>query len=285
MSGSPGSPADGDRRWRLVVAYDGSGFRGFAAQPGVVTVAGVLGAALERTLRSPEPPRIVCAGRTDAGVHARGQVVHVDLPDPLPRVRGRDGTRPMTPDDLLHAINRQLGPVVVLRAAGPAPPGFDARRSATSRRYRYLVHSAPSPDPLLARSAWHVPHPLDFRAMVVAADTLIGAHDFRAFCRRSPGAEAGDPVVRTVTSAGWSVIDADGVDGQLLRFEIVAGSFCHQMVRSLVGALVSVGRGRGNAATMVALLRAGSRSGAPSPAPPHGLCLQSVSYDDPYDHL
>jgi tRNA pseudouridine38-40 synthase len=248
------------RRWRLLVAYDGSGFRGFAAQPGAVTVAGALSAALARTARLPEPPRIVCAGRTDAGVHARGQVVHVDLPDALDL-------------DLARALNRQLAPAVLVRAAEPAPPGFDARHSATARHYRYLVHNAPVPDPLLAPLAWHVSDPLDLRAMTAAADSVIGEHDFRAFCRRPPGTAADQPIVRRVTGAGWSEVGCT-----LLRFEITAGSFCHQMVRSLVGALVAVGRGRGSTATMVAQLRSGRRSGAARPAPAHGLCLVAVSY-------
>jgi tRNA pseudouridine38-40 synthase len=261
----------GTSRWRLVVAYDGSGFRGFAAQPGATTVAGTLAAALARTARLDEPPRIVCAGRTDAGVHARGQVVHVDLPAELPPSRG--GSGPMSPGELARALNRQLAPTVVVRTAEPAPPGFDARHSATARRYRYLVHNAPVPDPLLAPLAWHVTDPLDLRAMAAAADTLIGEHDFRAFCRRPPGTTADQPIVRRVTAAEWS----EGAS-TLLRFDIEAGSFCHQMVRSLVATLVDAGRGRGNAASVMGLLASGRRDSAAQPAPPHGLCLVEVAY-------
>jgi len=226
----------------------------------VDTVAGALAGALARAVRLPEPPRIVCAGRTDAGVHAHGQVVHVDLPD--------------APDDLARRLNRQLAPAIVVRAAEPAFSDFDARRSARARRYRYLVHNAATPDPLLARLAWHVADPLDHRAMVSATDVLIGEHDFRAFCRRPPGTTADQPIVRRVTTAAWSEIGCT-----LLRFEIEAGSFCHQMVRSVVATLVAAGRGRGNAATVMSLLRAGNRSAGAQPAPPHGLCLMSVSYD------
>ncbi len=258
-------PEPGLRRWRLVVAYDGSGFRGFAAQGGLTTVAGTLAEALARTARLPAPPPLVCAGRTDAGVHARGQVVHVDLPETL-----RKGL------DLARSLNRQLAPAVVVRSAEPAPEGFDARRSATARHYRYLVLNAPVPDPLLAPLAWHVGDPLDLRAMVAAADAVVGEHDFRGFCRRAPGTGAEAPITRVVTAAGWTRGPAT-----LLRFDISAGSFCHQMVRSVVGALVAVGRGRGNAATMVERLRAGTRAGAASPAPAHGLCLESVSYPGP----
>ncbi|MHB8218967.1 MAG: tRNA pseudouridine(38-40) synthase TruA [Acidimicrobiales bacterium] len=275
-----GVPTGPVRRWRLVVAYDGSGFRGFADQPGVPTVAGTLSAAIGRVARTSEDPRIVCAGRTDAGVHARGQVVHVDLPDPLPTIGGGGEPRRLGAEDLQRAVNRQLSPSIVVRSVEPAPSGFDARHSAVARSYRYLVHAAPLPDPLLAPFAWHVSDRLDVRAMIVAADPLIGEHDFRAFCRRRPGADPAEPVVRTVVAAGWSEVPCEAVDGRLLRFDIVAGSFCHQMVRSLVGTLVAVGKGRGNVATVVGLLRSGSRSGAPDPAPPHGLCLTSVSYGE-----
>jgi tRNA pseudouridine38-40 synthase len=255
-------PEPGLRRWRLLLAYDGSGFRGFAAQDGLPTVAGSLADALARAARLDQPPQIVCAGRTDAGVHARGQVVHVDLPEDLPATF-----------DLARAVNRQLAPAVVVRSADPAPEGFDARRSATARHYRYLVHNGPVPDPLLAALSWQVSEPLDLRAMAAATDTVVGEHDFRGFCRRPPGTGVTQPITRVVRSATWTTGPST-----LLRFDISAGSFCHQMVRSLVGALVAVGRGRGNAATMVGRLRGGTRAGAPSPAPAHGLCLESVTY-------
>ena len=277
-------------RWRLLVAYDGSRFRGFAAQPGQPTVAGALADALARTTRAPGPPMLTCAGRTDAGVHARAQVVHVDLPAELPVVRAPGGERPMGGDDLARALNKQLAPAVVVRSATPAPPGFDARHSATARRYRYLVWNAPAADSLLAPVSWHVVPDLDLRVMAAAADTVIGEHDFRAFCRRAPGTTAADPITRRVTGAGWSEVtgpevdDANGGDwappsaGRLLRFEIEAGSFCHQMVRALVATLVDAGRGHANAATVHAMLRGGSRTGAPRPAPAHGLCLIRVRY-------
>jgi tRNA pseudouridine38-40 synthase len=267
------------QRWKLLLAYDGAAFRGFAVQPEVPTVAGALRQALERTARLPEPPFITCAGRTDAGVHARGQVVHVDLP-PVPY----DGP------GLVRALNRQLAPHVVVLAADEVGPEFDARRSATGRTYRYLVWNAPEQDPLLAPIAWHVRDPLDLRAMRGAADALLGSHDFRSFCRRAPGTDSSEPIVRRVTRIRWIVddgpeaADADGkrgddaAGGRLLRFEITATSFCHQMVRSLVANLVDVGRGKGNAATLVARLRAASRTSQPEPAPAQGLCLVRVDY-------
>ena len=264
-------PDTGLQRWRLLIAYDGAAFRGFAAQPEVPTVAGALRQALERTARLSDPPLITCAGRTDAGVHARGQVVHVDLP-PIP----------YDAEGLARALNRQLAPEVVVRRAEPVGPDFDARRSATGRAYRYLVWNAPAPDPLLAPLSWHVNDPLDLGSMRTASDVLLGSHDFRSFCRRPPGTDASEPIVRRVTRATWSVDPdreaQDAGQGRLLRFDIAASSFCHQMVRSLVAALVEVGRGRGHAAGLLERLRAASRAGLPEPAPAHGLCLVSVAY-------
>lgn len=293
------------QRWRLLIAYDGAAFRGFAVQPEVPTVAGALRLALERTARLPEAPLVTCAGRTDAGVHARGQVVHVDLP-----------AIPYDGPGLARALNRQLAPEVVVRRADMVGTDFDARRSATGRAYRYLVWNAPEPDPLLARIAWHVRDPLDLVAMRTASDVLLGSHDFRSFCRRPPGTDASQPIVRRVTRAQWRVdeeleaVDA-GAEGRsrstglwtssgrssaatlpggdeagpaeararLLRFDIAASSFCHQMVRSLVASLVEVGRGRENAAGLLGRLQAASRQAMPEPAPPEGLCLVSVDYD------
>lgn len=280
------APGAGDRpgatrRWRLVVAYDGRGFRGFANQPGVPTVAGTLAEALARVTRLPGPPGLTCAGRTDAGVHARGQQVHAELPHPLPTLRRGGRQWEMTGEDLARAVNRLTGPEVVVRSASPAPPGFDARRSATARSYRYLIWNAPAPDPLLHPLSWYVPEPLDLRAMRGAADAVEGEHDFRAFCRRPPGTSADQPLVRRVRRATWAPREAPPGAGQgrLLGLEIEADSFCHQMVRSLVAAFVEVGRGRENGAGIVARLRSGDRSGAPRPAPPAGLCLVAVRYE------
>jgi len=265
------------QRWRFLLAYDGASFRGFAFQPEVPTVAGALRQALERTARLPAPPPVTCAGRTDAGVHARGQVVHVDLP-PI----NFDGPA------LARALNRQLAPAVVVRRAEVVGPEFDARRSARARSYRYLVWNASEPDPLLAGIAWHVRDELDLGSMRTASDVLLGRHDFRSFCRRPPGTDAHEPMVRRVTAVRWLVdagpeaADAGGADdgARLLRFEISASSFCHQMVRSLVASLVDVGRGRQSAAGLLERLRAATRQSLPEPAPAEGLCLVSVDYGD-----
>jgi tRNA pseudouridine38-40 synthase len=253
------------------VAYDGAGFRGFAAQPDQHTVAGELGRALSTTLR--QPVELTCAGRTDAGVHAAGQVVHLDVVGPVDTV------------SLVKAVNAMLGPAIVLRGAERAAPGFDARRSARARRYRYLILEGDGPDPLLAPLAWNVRHRLDLRAMAAGADALLGEHDFRAFCRRPPGSSPDDPINRRVLDASWHEVDwtPGGLDdrSRLLRFDITAQSFCHQMVRSLVGTLTDVGRGRRRASDVVWMLNAGDRSGGATLAPPHGLCLLSVDYDPP----
>jgi tRNA pseudouridine38-40 synthase len=265
-----GPDSEPDRlRLRLLVAYDGAGFRGFAAQPGQRTVAGELAGALSTALR--QPVELTCAGRTDAGVHAAGQVVHTDVVGPVDTV------------SLVKAVNAMLGPEVVVRRAAVAPPGFDARRSARARRYRYLVLQGDSADPLLAPLAWYVRDRLDMRAMAAGADSLLGEHDFRAFCRRPPGTDPGDPIRRRVIDTSWRsepwAPGGLGADARLLRFDITAQSFCHQMVRSIVGTLVEVGRGRRRAADVTWMLTTGDRSQGVTLAPPHGLSLLAVDYD------
>lgn len=245
-------------RVRLTLSYDGTGFHGFAAQPGQRTVAGELAGCLQRLVG--HPVSLTCAGRTDAGVHARGQVVHFEV-------------RPANEDadlaGLARSLNRLLAPSIVVSAATVASPGFDARRSALARCYRYTVLNAPLPDPFLAATTWHVRDPLDVRAMQLATDPLLGEHDFSAFCRH----RRGESLVRRVLDARW-VVPGES----LLRFDIEATSFCHQMVRSLVATLVEVGRGRRRAGDTGWILRSGERALAASPAPPHGLSLWEVRY-------
>jgi tRNA pseudouridine38-40 synthase len=261
------SPADAVRL-RLVVAYDGSGFRGFAAQDGQRTVAGELSRAIATVAR--HQVDLVCAGRTDSGVHALGQVVHVDV------------RRDLLPQRLAKAVNAMLGPAVVVRSVAEAPPGFDARRSARSRRYRYLVLRSDAADPLLAPLTWHARDHLELRSMLAASDALLGEHDFAAFCRRPPGVPRGQPITRRVLEARWSrlpIVERELTEGEsLLRFDISAQSFGHQMVRSIVGTLVDVGRGRRRASEMTWLLRSGDRSRVTTIAPPQGLCLVGVDY-------
>jgi tRNA pseudouridine38-40 synthase len=261
-------------RWRLTVAYNGSGFHGFAFQQGQPTVAGALVEALGRITQS--PVSLTCAGRTDAGVHALGQVVHFDLPQEISSC--------LDPEAVVKSCNSQLGPAIVVRNAGIAPPGFDARHSALARRYRYLILNAPVGDPLLEGLTWQVTDALELRSMAAAADAILGEHDFRAFCRRPPGTSADQPINRRVLATRWSRPDGhEGIgpaSGSLLAFEIEANAFCHQMVRSLVGTLVDVGRGRKRPADMVGILRSADRQLASQPAPPQGLTLMDVRYPD-----
>ena len=256
-------------RLRLLVAYDGSGFHGFALNEGVATVAGVLSEAIGTVLGS--PVTLTAAGRTDTGVHAWGQVVSFDVPVGEPHA-GLDL------DALQRSVNALCAPAIAVRSVERAAPDFDARFSARWRCYRYTLLNDPVPDPFLAVSTWHVDRPLDLRLMRLACDPFIGEHDFSSFCRR-PKRPAGEPpatLVRRVTSARWD--DVGDVPGRLLRFEIVANAFCHQMVRSIVGTMVEVGLGRRSAGSILATLRARNRSTAGQLAPPHGLCLWEVGY-------
>ncbi len=256
----------GVRRARLLVAYDGAPFHGFAVNDGVATVMGSLSDAVGRIVRSaPEDLGLVGAGRTDAGVHAWGQVVSCALPAETDL------------GDLAYRVNRMLGPSIAVRAADWVPDDFHARFSATARHYRYLVWNAPHPNPLLAHRSWHVPTPLVRWALDAACDPLLGVHDFTSFCRRAKVAD-GDPeptLVRRVIDARWTIVDE-----HLLRFEISANAFCRQMVRSIVGTLVDVGRGKLTPGEIRSVLAARDRSAAGTVAPPHGLTLWHVDYPD-----
>jgi tRNA pseudouridine38-40 synthase len=251
-------------RVRMTVAYDGAQFHGFAAQPEVPTVAGALVLAIERTLRIKDLD-LVCAGRTDTGVHARGQVISFDVPA---------GTS-FDPDELMRRVNRQTAPSVVVRDCALAP-GFDARHDAVARRYRYTVVNAPVPDPLLASQAWWVPEELDVRAMQAACDPLLGEHDFAAFCRKPTARRDGTipGTTRRVVDAEWEFPTDDGV----LYFWIEANAFCHQMVRSIVGLLVDVGKHKRHVSDVLKVLRGLDRQANSEPAPPHGLVLWHVTY-------
>ena len=246
------------RTIRLTLAYDGTDFRGFARQRGLRTVQGELERALARILGS--APGLSVAGRTDAGVHARGQVVSFPLPPGA-------GER-VDPSRLQRALNGLLAPEVVVVRAAWAAPGFDARRSARAREYRYRIDVGPLPDPFTARYVWHrAGHP-SLPRMRAAASLLLGEHDFASFCRRP---EAGGTVRR---------LERLAVARRGDRVEVLAraNAFCHQMVRSLVGTLVSVGEGRLEPEDVPAILAARDRARAGPVAPPHGLTLERVIY-------
>jgi tRNA pseudouridine38-40 synthase len=245
-------------RIRLDVAYDGAGFHGWAAQPGLRTVEGELAAALSTVLRVPSV-ELTCAGRTDAGVHARGQVVHVDL-DALPEGAER----------LARRLNGVLADDLRVQRAVEAPAGFDARFSAIWRRYAYRIADRPEAvDPLRRGHVLRWGKPLDDQRMNAAAVTLVGEHDFAAFCKQREGAST----IRTLLHLLWTR-EADG----LLVAHVRADAFCHSMVRSLVGCLVAVGEGRRDVAWAGSVLAAGVRDSAVTVAPAHGLTLEEVGY-------
>jgi tRNA pseudouridine38-40 synthase len=254
-------PAGDVVRVKAVVAYDGTGYSGFAAQPsGIKTVGGTLGEAIAKVLG--HRVDITCAGRTDSGVHAWGQVISFDAAADRLDVEG-----------LQRSINKQLRPSIALRAVEVAAPDFDARFSATARRYRYRIRNSTAPSPFDARTAWHVEWPLDIAALRLACDPLIGEHDFSAFCRR-PKTDRAEEVslTRRVIDACWEI------DDSMLSFWIEANAFCHQMVRSIVGTLVDVGVGRKRAADVTQIIRGQDRSVAGNLAPAHGLFLWEVRY-------
>ena len=263
-------------RLRIDLSYDGSGFSGWAAQPGRRTVEEVLAAALSRVLRLPAPLALTVAGRTDAGVHARGQVAHTDVPadawapgtDPAPGVQGVRGVH--------RTVARLAGVLpadVRVHAVGVAPEGFDARFSALWRRYSYGVCDDPArADPLRRHETLWSFRRLDVGAMNEAARSCLGEHDFAAFCRPRPGATT----IRTLHRLEWQR-DAGGI----AVAAVVADAFCHHMVRSLAGALLAVGEGRRPPDWPAAILAAAVRDPAVRVLPPHGLCLEEVGYPPP----
>ena len=242
---------------RFVVAYDGTDFRGWAAQsdPALRTVEGLMTDAL--ALVTGERPSLSVAGRTDAGVHARGQVVSF----PTSAVS--------EPERISLAVNAMLGPEVVVRDAGYAPPGFDARFSASARVYRYRIDEGAVADPFRARFVWHRPGRVVLAPMRAAARALVGEHDFAAFCRQPGGGRSTTRRLQHLT------VDREG-DRLALGFR--ANAFCHQMVRALVGTLVAVGEGGVDPGDMPDILGSGDRAKAGQLAPAHGLTLERVVY-------
>lgn len=256
-------------RLRIDLAYDGSAFSGWAAQPGQRTVEAELTAALTTILRVPEPIRLTVAGRTDAGVHARGQVAHTDLPDAAyAALPGRSARSPEAA--ALVRLNAVLAGDIVVRRVTTAPPGFDARFSAVWRRYRYRICDDPSAlDPLRRHDTVVLTDPLDPEAMTDAARDLLGLNDFAAFCKRREGATT----VRTLLDYAWTR-EPDGIVAATVR----ADAFCHSMVRALVGAVVPVGLGRRPVSFPAEVLAAAVRDPRVKVMPAHGLSLEEVGY-------
>ncbi|NGM13987.1 tRNA pseudouridine(38-40) synthase TruA [Verrucosispora sp. CWR15] len=255
-------------RVRLDVAYDGTAFSGWAAQPGRRTVAGVLVEALDLVLGAGVAAGLTVAGRTDAGVHASGQVCHLDLPVDVWRMHeGR----------LLRRLARLLPTDVRVRAMGAVPASFDARFSATFRRYEYRVTDAPwGGDPLRRHETLAWPRALDLDRLAAAAAGLVGEHDFAAYCRRKENATT----LREVTRLDWRR-DVDGI----LVATVQADAFCQAMVRSLVGAMLVAGDGRRPVRWPADLLTRRERASEVTVAPAHGLTLVAVGYpDDPAEY-
>ena len=240
--------------YRIDLGYDGTAFRGFARQNGQRTVQGVLEERLARVLGN----EVITtgAGRTDAGVHARKQVVSFEWEDELDLPR------------LARSLNGMMGPEVVVESVEKAVDDFSARFSARWRRYHYLILNAPLADPLTRHRCWHVVEPLDLTAMNEGAQRLIGEHDFASFCRTPDNGST----TRRVLSAAWDR------EGEMTVFAIAANAFCQQMVRSIVGFMIDIGKGRRRADEIETVLAARDRSKASNMAPPHGLILWEVGY-------
>lgn len=247
-------------RLRLDLAYDGGGFRGFARQPDQRTVQGVLEHAL--TTLFGEPIATTGAGRTDAGVHAAGQVVHCEVPQ---------GSRYDSDwGRLREALDHLCGQDVTIWRVRRVPASFDARFSATQRRYRYRLCDAVAMDPAWRFRTWHVgPPALDREAMEAGGQHLVGEHVFASFCRKREGDALVRRIDRVAVRRGVGGLVVVGVDG---------AAFCHQMVRSVVGSLVEVGAGRRPPAWIAEALAAQDRAAAGAVAPPHGLTLTAVRY-------
>jgi tRNA pseudouridine38-40 synthase len=243
-------------RLRLDLSYDGAQFHGWAAQPGLRTVQGEVETALATVLRLETPAPLTCAGRTDAGVHARGQVTHVDLDDEVDAEWIGRRLSSLLPDD------------IGLRAVSVAPAGFDARFSALERRYVYRLCDRGLADPLARGHVVPWPRELDVDAMNAAADMLLGEHDFAAFCKKRDGATT----IRTLLA-----LHSEREDG-LLATTVRADAFCHSMVRSLMGALVAVGEHRFAPDWVQSVLETAEREARVRVMPAHGLVLEEVVY-------
>ena len=245
-------------RLRLDVSYEGTQLAGWARQEGQRTAQQLIEDGLRTLLRLPQTPVTVCAGRTDAGVHARGQVVHVDIPR----------TAWESVDSLAYRLRGLLPPDVVVHSVTQAKPGFDARFSVDRRRYVYRISDRDGVDPLMRRYVLDHGHALDVEAMNRASEPLLGLHDFAAYCRKNEGRTT----VRTLLEFHWAR------EGSIVQASVSADAFCHSMVRSLVGALLPVGDGRKPESFPVEVLEGRERIPAVNVVLPHGLCLEEVIY-------
>lgn len=250
--------------WALTISYDGAPFSGFARQPGCDTVQGRLEAALGTVLR--RPVTTVGAGRTDAGVHALGQVVSFDA----------DGTEP-EPSTLLRSLNALVGGGIVVTEVRRAAPGFSARFDAEAREYRYRLVPGPLPPLFLEPVAWWTKRTLDLAAVRSAAAALVGEHDFRSFCV-AQSAAIERSTVRTIELV--EILPEEHLGEHCVTVRVIGNAFLHSMVRVIVGSLVEVGAGRREAGWIAEALAACDRSAAGPTAPAHGLTLWHVSYPE-----
>jgi tRNA pseudouridine38-40 synthase len=265
-------------RLRLDISYDGTDFAGWAPQPDQRTVADVIEVALATILRLERPARLVVAGRTDAGVHATGQVAHVDVPALVDAgVWAREAGQPGEPVDPALVARRLAGVLpedVRVRRVSLAAPGFQARFAALGRRYAYRVGDG-VPNPLRRRDTVSWPRPLDEAAMAASARALVGQHDFAAYCKPRPGATT----IRTLHE-----LSVRRDDESVIVIGAHADAFCHNQIRSMVGALLAVGEGRQSLDWPGTVLASGVRDPLVNVAPPHGLTLVGVDYP-PDDEL
>lgn len=250
-------------RFRLDLSYDGTGFSGWATQPDLRTVQGEIENALKLILRLGELPRLTVAGRTDSGVHARGQVAHVDLSDDI------------DPQRLLWRLRNLLDPDIRMLGLREAPPGFDARFSALQRRYVYRICDVPEgPDPLERRHIYHHGKVLDITAMNYTSQHVLGEHNFAAFCKPREGATT----IRTLRELS-TIRRVDGI----IETTFVADAFCHSMVRALMGALIVIGQAKYEPAWAAEILATAVRQSHIEVMPAHGLTFEEVTY--PPEHL
>lgn len=254
-----------DATFALQVAYDGASFAGFARQPGQLTVQGELERALSVLLRREVPT--VCAGRTDAGVHARGQVVSFDAD--ADEIAGR------TARSLQRSLNALVDDRIAVSRVIAVPRGFSARFDAVEREYRYLLFDAPWRPVLFADRAWAVGKPLDVEAMVRAAASLVGEHDFKSFCLAASA--VGKSTTRFVREVAVERAEVAGED--VVSVRVIGNAFLHSMVRTMVGTLVAVGLGRRPPEWVAEVLGACDRSAAGENAPAQGLVFWRVAYE------
>ncbi|HJM97663.1 MAG TPA: tRNA pseudouridine(38-40) synthase TruA [Acidimicrobiales bacterium] len=255
-------PQEGMKRYKAFVTYDGTPFHGFAPNPDVETVGGKIRDSLEKVLG--KETNITCAGRTDAGVHAEGQVISFNA-------------GPIDEKQLERSLNQLCSPHIGIRSLEETDPTFDARFSAKSRTYRYQILNQDYPDPFLQRFVWHVHDHLDTDSMQTASTMLIGEHDFSSFCRKRivkiDGLKTEASLTREIHS-----IEVTKKESNIIEIWITASSFCHQMVRSITGTLVDVGLGKTESYTITSILAEKNRNAAGRVAPPQGLTLMKVKY-------